>query len=343
MTIGFDAAWDGERFRGHTVFAIEQGMLRPVDEERADRELGGALIPHLTDHHTHLGLTDPAELFANGITDAVDLGWIPEVASGWLIDAPGHPAVQIAGALLTAPGGYPINAGWAPPGSSAEVGSADEGEEAVRGQLIRGASRIKVTLNTDAGPTVDNLTLSAIVEAAHSAGVPVTVHVQGTGQTARAIDAGIDQLAHTPFSERVDDGTILRAVAAGMTWVSTLDIHGWGRPSPEFAVAVDNLRRFARAGGRVLYGTDLGNGPLANGVNARELTGIAAAGLGGDALVRTIAGDAPLGDVGPRFAWIPTPPPAPEDDPTGDPAASGLPAWLATARGLTTTIPGGLA
>jgi hypothetical protein len=340
VTIGFDAAWDGDRFRGHTVFTTEQGMLHPVDDERADRELGGALIPHLTDHHTHLGLADPAELFANGITDAVDLGWIPEIAAGWLTDVPGHPVVQIAGALLTAPGGYPINAGWGPPGSSAEVRDAAEGAEAVRKQLIHGASRIKVTLNTDAGPTVDNSTLNAIVEEAHSAGVPVTVHAQGSGQTARAIDAGADQLAHTPFSEHVDDATILRAVAGGMSWVSTLDIHGWGRPSPEFEVAVDNLRRFARAGGRVLYGTDLGNGPLATGVNARELAGLAAAGLDGGALVRTIAGDAPLGDVGPRFAWVPTPPPVPRI--TDDSAASAVPAWLATARGLTiTTIPGG--
>lgn len=337
-TIGVDAAWDGDGFRGRTVFTISGGTLQLAEADAADHELGGALIPHLTDHHTHLGLTDPAVMFANGITDAVDLGWIPEVAAGWLDADPGHPAVTIAGALLTAPGGYPVNAGWGPPGSSAELRNADDAVAAVREQVMWGASRIKVTLNTQSGPTVDDATLAAIVEEAHARGLPVTVHAQGDGQTARAIAAGADQLAHTPFTERVDDTTIRRCVDAGVSWVSTLDIHGWGRPTTELATAIENLRRFADAGGRILYGTDLGNGPLATGVNARELADLAAAGLDGTALVRTIAGPDPLtrAPFGPRFAWLPTTPPADEAD---------LPAWLATARGATastiTTIPGG--
>jgi hypothetical protein len=330
-SIGFDAVWNGNSFRGHSVFASENGLLHPIDDDRADREFGGALIPHLTDHHTHLGLTDPAELFANGITDAIDLGWVPEVSAGWLIDRPGHPSVRIAGALITAPGGYPKNAGWGPPGSSAEVADVAEAVEAVRMQLIRGASRIKVTLNTDAGPTVDNSTLTAIVEEAHSAGFPVTIHAQGAGQTARALAAGADQLAHAPFTERLDDGTMAHAVAAGVTWVSTLDIHGWGIPTPEFAIAVDNVRRFAAAGGRILYGTDVGNGPLAQGVNERELRALVGAGLSATQLLEAIAGDEPReprAPIGPRFAWIPASPPPSVDD---------LPAWLATARGHTTT------
>ncbi|MFF1879501.1 amidohydrolase family protein [Leifsonia sp. NPDC058230] len=330
-TIGFDAFWDGRRFQGHTVFAVENGMLHPTGDQRADHEAGGTLIPRLTDHHVHLGLTDPADLFANGITDVVDLGWIPEVASRWLDAHPGHPAVQIAGALITAPGGYPKNAGWGPPGSTAEVADAAEAAEAAQKQLVVGASRIKVTLNTDAGPTVDDSTLAAIVEEAHAAGVPVTVHAQGAGQVARALEAGADQLAHAPFSERVDDDTLQRAVDAGMSWVSTLDIHGWGRPTPALAIAIDNVRRFAAAGGRILYGTDLGNGPLPVGVNERELGRLVAAGLDGAQLLQSIAGNART--PGPRFAWLPTPPPASWhlDD------LSALPAWLATARGHTTT------
>ena len=47
-----------------------------------------------------------------------------------------------------------------------------------------------------------------------------------------------------------------------MRVVSTLDIHLFGRETPELDVAKDNLRRFAAAGGRVAYGTDLGNGPI---------------------------------------------------------------------------------
>ena len=338
MRVEVDAVWAGDRFLGRTVYEVAEGLLRRVAPGQTPASatppvpLGGTLIPQLTDHHTHLGLTDQRTLFRGGITDAVDLGWVPDVASAWLADEPGRPAVVIAGALLTAVGGYPLSAGWGPPGSVAQLSGPGDVAGAVRTQLAAGASRIKVTLNTENGPTVDDATLRAIVAEAHGSHVPVTVHVQGEGQTVRAVDAGADQLAHAPFTERLDDDLLRRAADAGMTWVSTLDIHGWGRPTHEFRVAQDNIRRFAAAGGRILYGTDLGNGPLAVGVNQRELEALAGAGLDATTLLQTIAGhdhgDAVGADaVGPRFAWVPgTRPPMHSPD--------ALPAWLATARGL---------
>lgn len=335
-----DALWTGEGFSGPTLLSLDGERLHPQtpgyvnehDDPTAANvlPLGGTLFASLTDHHTHLGLSDPTALFRGGITHAVDLGWIASVAATWLDDARDHPTVAIAGALLTAPGGYPVAAGWAPPGAAREVGGAREAAEAVLQQVMSGASRIKVALNSDAGETVDNATLSAIVEESHAAGLPVVAHVQGIGQTARALRAGVDQLAHAPFTERLDETVIAEAVDAGMTWISTLDIHGWGTPTAGYRLAVDNLRRFAARGGRVLYGTDLGNGDLPVGVNARELAALREAGLDGADLIRTIAGsEAGTGTtstpLGPRIAWIPSPPPI-------DPAR--LPGWLASARGL---------
>lgn len=354
MRIAVDAVWTGTAFRGPVAYDVDGDLLREAtregeatpeggaapeggtSQERAAIHLGGTLIPHLTDHHTHLGLTDKRELFASGITDAVDLGWIPEVASTWLMGDLDRPAVVIAGALLTSVGGYPVNSGWAPPGASVELTGPMDARAAVREQVMLGASRIKVALNTDAGTTVDNSTLTAIVEEAGASGVAVVVHAQGAGQAARAIAAGADQLAHAPFSERVDDADLRRAADAGMTWVSTMDIHGWGEPTAGFAVAQDNIRRFVALGGRMLYGTDLGNGPLAVGVNRRELEALAACGLDDAALFASIAcppgalGAVATSTIGPRFAWLPTAPPEP------NPAVpSLLPSWLATARGLT--------
>jgi len=366
----FDAVWDGHAFRGPATYEVDGDLLRavmptptrattaapsaaapaPTPAEPTPIHLGGALIPHLTDHHTHLGLTDQRALFAAGITDAVDLGWIPEVASTWLDGDLDRPAVAIAGALLTSPGGYPVNAGWGPPGSSAELTGPSAARDAVRKQVMLGASRIKVALNSDAGTTVDNSTLAAIVEEAAAAGVPVTIHAQGEGQVARAIGAGADQLAHAPFSERVDDADLVRAVDAGMSWVSTIDIHGWGTPTADFAVAQDNIRRFVALGGRMLYGTDLGNGPLPVGVNQRELEALSDCGLDDAALLTSIAtapaGTAPAPSaagahtptsptdlIGPRFAWLPTVLPPLTASTPGTP--SRVPAWLATARGCT--------
>jgi hypothetical protein len=172
------------------------------------------------------------------------------------------------------------------------------------------------------------------VAESHAQGVPVTVHVEGDGQTARAVAAGADQLAHTPFTERVRDALIEESARRGMSWVSTLDIHGWGDRTEQHSIASDNLGRFSRAGGRVLYGTDLGNGPLAVGVNERELRGMLDAGVHPDAVLRSIAGlrrpdDSHPPTIGPRVAWVPSAPPE------HDLLPEGLPRWLASARGLT--------
>ncbi|SEA45053.1 hypothetical protein [Leifsonia sp. 21MFCrub1.1] len=329
-----DAVWNGHRFFGTTTFRSDGERLHAVDDipsHARHEHLGGTIFPRLTDHHTHVGLTDQHAVFSGGITHAIDLGWVPAVAAGWLTDDLTRPSVAIVGSLITCEGGYPVNAGWGPPGSSTEVGGEREARLAVRANIMMGASLIKVTLNTEAGETVDDHVLHSIVAESHAQGAPVTVHVQGAGQTARAVRAGADQLAHTPFTERVDDDLIAECVRRGMSWVSTLDIHGWGDPTEQHAVASENLGRFARAGGRVLYGTDLGNGPLAVGVNERELRGMLEAGVHPDHLIRSIAGlrrpdDDQAPTVGPRLAWAPAAPPT-------DPDA--LPAWLATARGLT--------
>ncbi|WP_285115267.1 hypothetical protein [Leifsonia sp. fls2-241-R2A-40a] len=331
--LSVDAVWNGRRFLGPTTFRSDGERLHPVDDvpARSRVHLGGTLFPRLTDHHTHLGLTDQAALFTGGITHAIDLGWVPAVAAGWLADDPTRPSVAIVGSLITCRGGYPVNAGWGPPGSATEVGGEREARLVVRGNITLGASRIKVTLNTAAGETVDDRVLHGIVSESHAQGVPVTVHVEGAGQTARAVRAGADQLAHTPFTERLDDELIAECVHRRMSLVSTLDIHGWGEPTEHHRIASDNLGRFAAAGGRILYGTDLGNGPLAVGVNARELRGMIDAGVHPDDVLRSIAGlrrpdDDRAPTIGPRLAWVAGTAP-------DDPAA--LPDWLATARGLT--------
>lgn len=238
------------------------------------------------------------------------------------------PHVTFAGAFLTAPGGYPSDRSWAPDGSVEEVATPDDAVAAVDRQLAAGASFVKVALNSDAGPVPDDATLAAVVRRAHERGVAVVAHAEGPGQAARAFEAGVDRLAHAPFSERLPDGLILamarrhpraendaarrrarhegrnalhhdthvvlgRAVASRMTWVSTLDIHGWDAPTPEQDVAIDNVRRFAAAGGTVVYGTDLGNGPLPLGVNLRELRALVAAGFDADDLLRALTSGVP--------------------------------------------------
>ncbi|WP_455603413.1 amidohydrolase family protein [Cellulosimicrobium funkei] len=307
---------------------------------------GGTWLPPLADAHVHLGLVDPVAVRRGGIAVVHDLGWVPDVARTWP-GRPGFPAVAFAGAFLTAPGGYPSDRSWAPAGSVEEVGSPEAAVAAVDRQVAAGASFLKVALHSGAGPVPDDATLAALVGHAHARGRDVVAHVEGRGMAARAFEAGVDRLAHAPFSERLPDDLLAamarprsadhdppRARARGdgrdepdgdrnlvlggagvsrVSWVSTLDVHGWGSPTAEQDVAIDNVRRFVALGGTVVYGTDLGNGPLPPGVNARELRALAEAGLAAHALLGAIAHDGAAPDPEGAATWVPGDPPDLDD------------------------------
>ncbi|HMM83021.1 MAG TPA: amidohydrolase [Terrimesophilobacter sp.] len=314
-----DDCWlDG--WHGPTAIVADAGGFRLASDSdpTASAHLAGTILPGFRDAHVHLGLIDGAALLGGGIAVAHDFGWGLESARTWPT-VTALPEVRIAGQLLTAPGGYPTASGWAPPDASREVAIPDDAPTAVDEQIDAGATFIKVALNSDAGPVFEDATLAAIVGHAHERHVAVAAHAQGAGQAARAFSAGVDLLAHAPWSERLPDD-LIAAMAKAMSWVSTLDIHGWGRFSEDFAVANDNVRRFHAAGGRIRYGTDLGNGPLPVGVNERELLALEHAGLELDALAAAIAPAPAPGTLGQRISRITHPQ---QDDPAH---------WLATAR-----------
>jgi len=374
-----DHVWSG-RWSGRTVLRLDGHGVAAVGGDEARAALAGPL-PHVpgtvlapfTDSHVHLGLVDATRLPAGGISKVVDLGWDPAVAVTWLdrggqgdagpatpddrasSDRASWPEVRSALGLVTAPGGYPARSGWAPPAAALAVrgltarGRVRHAERLVARLHAQGASLVKVALHSDVGPVLDDALLDAVVRAAHDHGLPVTVHAQGPGQVLRALDAGVDQFAHAPFDEVLPDDVLARA-AATTSWVSTLDIHGRGAGGATHDTAVANVTGFRASGGRVLYGTDLGNGDLPLGVHERELLALGEAGLGFAALLGALAPDA-------VHAGGSTAGPSGLDDAPGPgahavrlpehrvthvpdvPAASGTPAeraaWLARARAVT--------
>jgi imidazolonepropionase-like amidohydrolase len=247
-----------------------------------DVRVDGFLMPGVVDRHVHLGLSDPAAVVQAGVTAVRDLAWPAEDVFSMVEASEGPsfngPLVRAAGPMITCPGGYPSRAGWAPKGTGLEVHGGDEAAAAARDLVARGAAVLKVALNADAGPTLSDEELTAVCDAAHAAGTTVTAHVQGKGQAARALGAGVDEFAHCPWSERLPD-ELIGAAARRMRIVSTLDIHSYGRDTPELEIATDNLRRFLAAGGRVAYGTDLGNGPIPPGIHVGEAFHLIRAGL----------------------------------------------------------------
>lgn len=248
----------------------------------------GTSLPAFTDHHVHSHLVGVDTLPARGIARVLDLGGDPATLAR---RASGLPRVAYAGAFLTAPGGYPRGRAWAPEAIVCDVSNASShpgvpggARTAVDAQADAGASVIKVALNADAGPVPSDEVLTAVVAAARERGLPVVAHAQGPDQVERAIEAGVAALAHTPFGPDLSRRLLARAADSGQIWISTLDIHrGDAR-----ARAIAHLEAFASRGGRVLYGTDLGNGPLPVGVNRRELLALQEAGVRGDALVASL-------------------------------------------------------
>ncbi|BFU43498.1 amidohydrolase family protein [Krasilnikovia sp. MM14-A1004] len=285
-----DSVWWGGRLRHAEAVRLRGGV--PVDaipaaqmpSDAVCRRLPGTLLPGLCDAHVHSALVDLGTVRAGGIAAVWDLGGVPAAVAALADRAAqpgsGLPRIRHAGPFLTAPGGYPSDRAWAPPGSWREIRSAADAAEAVGEAHAAGATIIKVTVHAG-GPMLDPATLTALVDAAGALHLPVVAHAEGPGTVAAAYEAGARLLAHTPWTEALDAG-LARDCAARMTWISTLDIHGWGTPDAAQDTAIGNLRAFLSHGGAVRYGTDLGNGPLPPAINPREIRALQRAGLSPD-------------------------------------------------------------
>ena len=273
-------AWLGPgQLMRHAAVVAEGGTITYAGPSAAapfaDEVIGldGFLMPGVADRHVHIRLADPGAVLLGGVTAVRDLAWVPEeifaLADASELPSYTGPLIRAVGPMLTAPGGYPTGDDWAPPGTARELQGPEDAHIVVAELASLGATAIKVSLNAEAGPTPNDAELAAIVESAHGRELLVTAHVEGPGQAERAVGAGIDEFAHAPWSERLPDA-LVEAAARTMRIVSTLDILSYGEVTPELRTACENLVRFRAAGGRVVYGTDLGNGPIPPGIHVRE-------------------------------------------------------------------------
>jgi imidazolonepropionase-like amidohydrolase len=266
--------------------------IPPPQELDGVMEVDGFLMPGVVDRHVHIRFADPAIMLAGGVTAVRDLGWPPDDIFP-LADASetlsfNGPLIRAVGPIITCRGGYPTRASWAPSGTGLEVHGTSEAAETVRRVLARsGIPVVKVALNADAGPTLTDEELVAVCDAAHHENAIVTAHVQGRGQVERAVGAGIDEFAHTPWSERIPDH-LVQSIAGRIRMVSTLDILSYGEDTPELRIALDNVSRFVQAGGTVAYGTDLGNGPIPASIHVAEAWHLYRAGLTSEQVLQAL-------------------------------------------------------
>ena len=266
---------------GSTISAVghEDDVTVPSGATRIDA--GDSLVlPGFIDAHVHVGFYSPAGILHGGVTTVRDLAWPPDIIFPLSQESksPNFDGLRIlaAGPMLTAPGGYPMKAQWAPSGTGLEVSTPAEGRIAARAVAGSGAHVIKIALNPAVGPALDKPTLTAIVEAAHERHLKVTGHIAGITELEKALDSGIDELAHMLMSsEHIPDETLERIVDQGVAVVPTLSC----RFGTDRDLAVDNLARFVKSGGKAVYGTDLGNEGPGPGIDPLEVNAMVEAGM----------------------------------------------------------------
>jgi imidazolonepropionase-like amidohydrolase len=245
--------------------------------------LGGAgcwIGPGIVDAHVHLAFGRP-DLLATGLVGVRDLGSPLASARTWRSGhrrpAPGTPFIAASGPMLTAPDGYPSQS-WGADGFAEFLATPGSARQVVQHCAAAGADVIKIALEPGSAdwPVPDPVTVRAVVNAAHDSGLAVVAHALRADMVGRALDAGVDELAHTP-TERLSEQLVGRLAEAGVAVVSTLQTFfsdGVGRDAAANAVALH------RAGVTLRYGTDLGNAGTHPGVDPRELDRLAECGLG---------------------------------------------------------------
>lgn len=265
--------FDGEQLRaGKHDVTVADGLIVAVEPTSDGTGRGGTLFPGFIDCHVHIVLHDAVALARGGVTTALDLGWPLEDIR--------HQArqrgtnIRYAGPMLTAPGGYPTRAAWAPRGTGLVVEDAAAAERAVDELVAAGVSVIKIAQEPRGGaPVLDDASLHAIVASAHRHGLLVVSHIGSAVELMRALEHGVDILAHGLWSDDpLPDGALEQMRVQQVSVVPTMRI------APT-AARREHLSAFVEAGIEILYGTDLGNPPTSPRIDIAELDLMRSAGM----------------------------------------------------------------
>lgn len=266
--------FDGNAVTAERTVVIDNGVIS--DATTAERTVDGrhgTLLPGFIDSHVHLA--NLAELEHGtywGSTTMLDMGSPSMQLTDSLRHRQGLADIRGVGNPASAPGGMQTTR-MGMPASSAVTGPADA-SRFVAERVAEGADYIKVIVEDPRrmGPAaLDVATITALVEAAHHAGLKVIAHVTTLVALINAADAGVDILTHAPLDAGVDDNlarsfaqrgivsvptlTMMRAVAS---LAGRLPTHGVGT---DYAHARATVSALHRVGITILAGTDANAAP----------------------------------------------------------------------------------
>lgn len=177
---------------------------------------------------------------------------------------------------------------WAMPGPATPLGA----RLTVASQARGGARLTKLFTGSYVTPTkVKPMLLRnarAAVAEAHRRGMPVLAHPSNHEGTAVAITAGVDALAHVPDETEGTEALLQDAARRGIKIIPTLHMF-------EATVTTDDaylgpiraaLRGFIAAGGKVLFGTDVGY--MSNRDTGPEFAAMKASGMTSADILRSL-------------------------------------------------------
>jgi imidazolonepropionase-like amidohydrolase len=243
-----------------TETKFEDAATRPAPE----------LAAAMTDMLNRYGFTTVVDTASN-LANTISLRGRVEAG-----DVPG-PRILSAGLALYPRNGIPIYLRDLPPellGMLPQPAGVDEALAEVQANLDAGADATKLFLMTPQGAgryafMSPDIALAAADET-HRRGLPVLAHPTDIEGIKLAIEAGVDILVHTTIGEGKttwDAPLIEQMRAKNMALVPTLMLFPYELKRmelPERIVegatsdAVDQVKRYAGAGGQILFGTDVG-------------------------------------------------------------------------------------
>ncbi|MFE1820799.1 amidohydrolase family protein [Streptomyces anulatus] len=283
--------------QGDSIAAVgpREKIAEQVDADVPRFAFEGTVLPGLIDAHVHLafdGGPDPVstlqnstddvllddmrrraeQLLLSGVTTARDLGDRSGLVLRLAAEITAHrtpgPMIISAGTPLTTPGGHCHFLGG-------EVSGEAEIRDLVRRNLESGAGVIKIMATggglTKGGPKSNESQfsaeeLAAVVDEAHTAGVPVAAHAHGSDGITAAVEAGVDTIEHCTWMtdggldfrphvvQQIIDKAITVCPAVSPHWQMLPKLFGEERAAAMF----DLVRRMADAGVRLVAGTDAG-------------------------------------------------------------------------------------
>lgn len=311
---------------GRIVFAGPRRALRVPAKAQVVDVRGQTVVAGFWNSHVHF--TEPrwkdianqpaaqlarelrAMLVRHGFVHVVDAGSFPEetlalrrrIESGEVTG----PGILTAGVPMVPPKGTPF---YVEPLQLPELPDPETARARVREGLAMGLDAVKlVTVPLTRHrpfPVMPVEVVRAVVEEAHARHRFVLVHPTNEAGIRVALEGGVDVLMHTtPISGPWSEALVAALIRARMALVPTLKLWDWelaraGRDAAERAsfqaAGIEQLRVFAKAGGRVLFGSDVGY--MTEDDPTEEYVAMGRAGLDGRQLLATLT-TAPAAEFG---------------------------------------------